>query len=93
MKTREDPDLTFQMWDPDRLSQREVDNYLETARQAWPHHIYSFVEEAALCFLALRDYNCEQAIESLVKNVDEVLILMGTLFERFHVSNPLSNPE
>lgn len=77
------------MWDPERLSHKEVDSYLEAARQAWPHHLYSFVEEAALCFLALKDYNCAQALSSLVQNVDEVLFLMKTLFERFHVSDPL----
>lgn len=74
------------MWDPDRLSPREVDSYLESARQAWPHHIYNFVEEAALCYLAMKDYSCDLAINSMVENIDEVLILVRTLFERFHVS-------
>ena len=81
------------MWDPERLTHQQVDSYLESARQAWPHHLYSFVEEAALCYLAIKDYSCELAINSMVQNVDEVLILVRTLFERFHVSKSCLNFE
>ena len=45
-----------------------------------------FVEEAALYFLALKDYDCSKAVDSMVKNVDEVITLMRTLYNRFHVS-------
>lgn len=74
------------MWDPSVLSVVQVDNYLVSARQAWPHNQFTFVEEAALFYLALKDYDCTKALDAIVHNVDEVISLMRTLYNRFHVS-------
>jgi hypothetical protein len=63
-----------------------VDEYLVNARHAWPHSTICFVEEVALCFLALKQYDTVAAIESIRANVDEIVNLAKTMYDRFHVS-------
>ena len=73
------------MWDPDRLDSKLVDSYLLRARQAWPHHLYTFQEEIALCYLSLKAYNIALTLEGIKFKLDELINLIKLLFDKFHV--------
>ena len=76
----------FHMWNPDKVEASEVESYLEGAKQAWPHHLYTYQEEVALCYLSMKDYDCKEALKAMVINIDEIICLIRQLFDRFHVS-------
>ena len=39
-----------------------------------------------LCYLSMKEYDCEAALKAMKINVDEIICLIRQLFDRFHVS-------
>jgi hypothetical protein len=63
-----------------------VDRYLTEARAAWPNGLYAFIEEVALCYLAMKGYDVTVTLDAIRNNIDEVIRLTRTFYDRFHVS-------
>jgi len=65
------------LWNPNRISESGLDFYLVNCRRFWPYHLHErFLEEEALHFLALKHYQVEYALISVIFKVDELLELI-----------------
>ena len=54
--------------------------------------MFSYQEEALLCYLAFKDYEVELALSALQVNIDELVQLILILNDGIHVS-PFSTPQ
>mmetsp|Transcript_14142 Transcript_14142/g.24022 ORF Transcript_14142/g.24022 Transcript_14142/m.24022 type:complete len:104 (+) Transcript_14142:374-685(+) len=64
-------------WRSDRLPPDVVDFYLREAKKNWPSQlVYKYKEEKALHFLHLKDYKVDEALLSIVYDVEELTKLI-----------------
>eukprot|EP00347_Sterkiella_histriomuscorum_P008607 403344447 len=63
-------------WDPERISEFQLNNYLQNIENHWPHHIFHYQEEIALLYLQLKNYDVESALSSVLYNIDELVKLL-----------------
>jgi hypothetical protein len=56
-------------------------------KKFWPYDLFSYQEEAVLCYLAFKNYDVELSLTSLQANVDELIALIRVLNAGIHVSS------
>ncbi|CDW75948.1 UNKNOWN [Stylonychia lemnae] len=63
-------------WDPSKISEEALKEYLKNIELIWPHDIYHYQEESALLYLLLKNYDVQLALTSILYNHDELVKLL-----------------
>jgi hypothetical protein len=66
------------VWDPARISSDALSFYIENMKKLWPYHLFDWLEEEALHFLALKNYQVEITLLCVLHQVDQLLDLIKT---------------
>lgn len=71
VNTDSSSDVCKKVWDCNKMSSKEVDDYLYKIEKLWPNDKFVWCQETALCFLSQNDYNVSEAVQHIQDKSEE----------------------